>query len=66
MRSLIILGLFCLACSGGNESLEADSASAANAIKAQFAHVKFAADSAERARKDSVDRIVRSAPTQSM
>ncbi len=59
MRSLLILALACLACSGGGDSLEADSASAANAIKAQFARTKFVADSAEKAAKDSIDRIAR-------
>ena len=59
MRSILILGLACLACSTNDRSLEADSASSANAIKAQFAHTRFAADSAENAKKDSLDRIAR-------
>lgn len=59
MRSLLILTLVCFACSGSDENLEADSASAANAIKAQFAHARFAADSTEKAGRDSVDRITR-------
>jgi hypothetical protein len=59
MRSLLLLAMVCLACSQNDDQLEADSASAANAIKGRFARAKFVADSIETARKDSLARIAK-------
>lgn len=57
MRSLFLLAILCLACSQNDDQLEADSASAANAIKGKFARVKAIAESTEKARVDSLARI---------
>jgi hypothetical protein len=57
MRSLLLLAILCLACSQNDDQLEADSASAANAIKGKFARVKAVAESTERARVDSLARL---------
>ena len=57
MRPLLLLAILCLACSQNDDQLEADSASAANAIKGKFARVKAVAESTEKARIDSVARI---------
>src|SRR2546423_6577414 len=54
MRSLLLLAILCLACSQNDDQLEADSASAANAIKGKFARAKAVAESTENARKDSL------------
>lgn len=51
--------MVCLACSQSGDQLEADSASAANAINGKFARAKFVADSIETARKDSLARIAK-------
>ena len=59
MRSLLVLAMLCLACSQNDDQLEADSASAANAIKGKFARVKAVAESTENARKDSLNRIAK-------
>jgi hypothetical protein len=57
MRSMLLLAILCIACTPNDAQLEADSASAANAIKGKFARAKFVADSTEKARKDSLARI---------
>jgi hypothetical protein len=57
MRSLLLLSILCLACSQNDNQLEADSTSAANAIKGKFARVKAVAESTEKARVDSLARI---------
>ena len=57
MRSLLLLAMLCLACSPNDDQLEADSASAANAIKGKFARIKAVAESTEKARADSLARI---------
>lgn len=59
MRSLLLLTILCLACSQSDDQLEADSASAANAIKGKFARVKAVAESTEKARKDSGARLAK-------
>ena len=57
MRSLLLLAMLCLACSQNDNQLEADSTSAANAIKGKFARVKAVAESTEKARIDSLALI---------
>jgi len=57
VRSLLLLAILCIACSQNDDQLEADSASAANAIKGKFARVKAVAESTEKARADSLARI---------
>lgn len=57
MRSLLLLAMLCVACSQNDDQFEADSASAANAIKGKFARVKAVAESTEKAAKDSLARI---------
>ncbi|MDP9201342.1 MAG: hypothetical protein M3P26_05345 [Gemmatimonadota bacterium] len=59
MRSLLLVAMLCLACSQNDDQLEADSASAANAIKGKFARVKAVAESTEKARIDSLARIAK-------
>lgn len=59
MRSLFLLAVLCLACSQNDNQLEADSASAANAIKGKFARVKAVAESTKKARADSLARIAK-------
>src|SRR5689334_13010420 len=60
MRPMLIIALICMACTqGGDEQMEADSASAANSIKLQFARAKAAeraAAAADSARQDSIGR----------
>lgn len=59
MRPLLLLAMLCLACSQNDDQLEADSASAANAIKGKFARVKAVAESTEKARQDSLALIAK-------
>ena len=59
MRSVLLVAMLCLACSPNDDQLEADSASAANAIKGKFARVKAVAESTDKAQKDSVARIAK-------
>lgn len=59
MRPLLLLAILCLACSQKDDQLEADSASAANAIKGKFARVKAVAESTDKAQKDSAARIAK-------
>src|SRR6187431_2929139 len=59
MRSVLLLAILCLACSQNDDQLEADSASAANAIKSKFARVKAVAESTDKAQKDSIARIAK-------
>ena len=61
MRPLIVLTILSLACATGrDDQLEADSANAANSIKAGFVREKAAAAAAEQAARDSAARLAAS------